>query len=90
MTTDFHEMNLREQLTLNAALQAQIDHLAAALADERRHADALAEALGQIEAGLPAGSSLTDEKHPLWRSAYRDLQRIARLALHPHRARRQG
>ncbi|MCV2448906.1 hypothetical protein [Paracoccus sp. DMF] len=49
MTTDFHEMNLREQRTLNAALQAQIDHLAAALSDERAHADALADTLHSMD-----------------------------------------
>lgn len=36
-------------------------------------------ALLQIESGLPAGSTLVDGKHALWRDAYRDLQRIARI-----------
>jgi hypothetical protein len=39
------------------------------------------EALEKIEAGLPAGSSLFDGKNPLWRDAYRDLQRVARATL---------
>lgn len=52
MTTDFHEMNLREQRTLNAALQAQIDHLTAALAYERQRAEDLAEALDDADTTL--------------------------------------
>ena len=39
------------------------------------------EALKKIETGLPVGSSLFDGKNPLWRDAYRDLQRIARITL---------
>ena len=39
------------------------------------------EALKKIETGLPVGSSLFDGKNPLWRDAYRDLQRIARITI---------
>ncbi|MEO3479358.1 hypothetical protein AAFO90_16950 [Phaeobacter sp. CAU 1743] len=41
----------------------------------------LRAALQEIENGLPTGSSLLDGRDPLWRDAYRELQRIARLAL---------
>ena len=40
-------------------------------------------ALQKIESGLPAGSTLTDGKHAMWRDAYRELQRITRAALTP-------
>lgn len=41
----------------------------------------LRAALEQIESGLPAGSTLLHASDPLWRDAYRELQRIARLAM---------
>lgn len=41
----------------------------------------LRAALEQIESGLPTGSTLLYARDPLWRDAYRELQRIARLAM---------
>ncbi len=47
-----------------------------------RHENArMLEALGEIRDGLPTGSTLLDCRDPLWRDAYRELQRIARAAL---------
>lgn len=41
-------------------------------------------ALQEIEDGLPAGTVLLDGRDPIWRDAYRELQRIARLAMRGH------
>jgi hypothetical protein len=64
-----------------AELRAALAAAAAQVAELRAENARLVEALGKIEAGLPAGSSLVSGDNPLWRDAYRDLQRIARAAL---------